>query len=165
MLFRSLYIGVALLICYGYLPWIIVPKIYALACFSILLNWLRNLAGHTFTNDGQPISHVAQFEDSITVLGNRAFTTLMFPLGLRYHALHHLFPAMPYHNLEKAHRRMLTRLSPGSRASYYATFQPGLWAVLRRLWRRSGTSKGSGPMDLWRRGGSGDQVPWNSSNA
>ncbi len=38
----------------------------------------------------------------------------MFPVGLRYHALHHLFPFLPYHNLGKAHARLIARLPAGS---------------------------------------------------
>jgi fatty acid desaturase len=32
------------------------------------------------------------------------------PVGLRFHALHHLFPGMPYHNLEAAHHRLMQHL-------------------------------------------------------
>jgi hypothetical protein len=37
-----------------------------------------------------------------------------FPLGLRYHALHHLFPSLPYHALGTAHRRLIVALPPDS---------------------------------------------------
>jgi len=133
------------------LPWILLLKLYVLACFGILLNWLRNLAGHSFASRGAPMSHVAQFEDSITVLGNPVLTELMFPLGLRYHALHHLFPAMPYHQLGIAHRRLLAKLTPTSREAYERTFRPGLTPVLINLWRSASASADATLMQLWRK--------------
>jgi fatty acid desaturase len=36
------------------------------------------------------------------------------PLGLHLHALHHLFPNIPYHNMPEAHRRVLAALPQGS---------------------------------------------------
>lgn len=133
------------------LPWILLLKLYVLACFGILLNWLRNLAGHSFASRGAPMSHVSQFEDSITVLGNPVLTELMFPLGLRYHALHHLFPAMPYHQLGIAHRRLLAKLAPTSREAYERTFRPGLVPVLINLWRSASASADAELMQLWRK--------------
>lgn len=136
----------------GIVPWQALVKVYVLACFGILLNWVRNLAGHTFTNNGEAISHVAQFEDSITVDGNPILCGLMFPLGLRYHALHHLFPAMPYHELGKAHRKLMTQLSPASHAAYMRTVSPSMGNVLVRLWNASRASTDGGVMALWRKG-------------
>jgi len=135
----------------GVIPWIMLLKVYVLSCVAILLNWLRNLAGHTFTSNGAPMSHVAQFEDSITVLGNPVLTELMFPLGLRYHALHHLFPAMPYHQLGIAHRRLLAQLSPVSREAYERTFRPSLTQVIVNLWRSASGSADARLMQLWRK--------------
>jgi len=46
---------------------------------------------------------------------------LWAPVGLRYHALHHLLPSVPYHNLGAAHRRltaMVEQDSPYHKASY-----------------------------------------------
>lgn len=135
----------------GVIPLAMLGKVYVLSCTAIMLNWLRNLAGHSFTSSGAPMSHVAQFEDSITVLGNPVLAELMFPLGLRYHALHHLFPAMPYHQLGIAHRRLLAQLSPASRAAYERTFRPGLLPVLAGLWRSAAASGDPRPMRQWRK--------------
>jgi fatty acid desaturase len=54
-------------------------------------------------------------------------------VGLRYHALHHLFPSLPYHNLGKAHRR-LSALLPQD-APYHATGRRSFLAALAELWR------------------------------
>jgi fatty acid desaturase len=52
-------------------------------------------------------------------------------VGLRYHALHHLLPSVPYHNLGIAHRRLAAVLDPASpyfKANY--TGLPGLmWKI------------------------------------
>ena len=105
----------------------------SLAVFTIALNWLRNLAGHRFRNDGRELDYFGQLVDSISVIGNPLWTELLFPLGLRYHALHHLFPAIPYHNLGRAHRRLMQVLPADS--PYRQTIYPGLWPVLVDLWR------------------------------
>jgi len=135
----------------GVIPWIFLLKAYVLSCVAILLNWLRNLAGHTFTSTGAAMSHVDQFQDSITVLGNPLVTELMFPLGLRYHALHHLFPAMPYHQLPVAHRRLLAQLSPASKAAYERTFRSSLTSVIVGLWRSASANADPSLMQLWRK--------------
>lgn len=55
----------------------------------------------------------------------------MKPVGLRYHALHHLLPSLPYHALGEAHRRISAALTPDSpyhKASYKGL--PGLVAKI-----------------------------------
>jgi fatty acid desaturase len=69
--------------------------------------------------------------DSITITGHWLWTELFFPLGLRYHALHHLFPALPFHNLAKAHRRLMERLPAD--APYRETVFPSYWSAVRQL--------------------------------
>lgn len=60
------------------------------------------------------------------------------PLGLRYHALHHLLPMMPYHSLSEAHARLMTQLPPGS--PYHRTVRRGLWPVVMGTLRRRSRS-------------------------
>jgi fatty acid desaturase len=50
------------------------------------------------------------------------------PLGLRYHAIHHLLPAVPCHNLGLAHRRLTNALPADS--PYHQTRQAGLWSAI-----------------------------------
>jgi len=127
--------------CRGGLVWGQLPKLYLLAVFTIALNWLRNLAGHRFRNDGRELDYFGQLVDSISVIGNPLWTELLFPLGLRYHALHHLFPAIPYHNLGRAHRRLMQALPADS--PYRQTIYPGLWPVLVDLWRNARSHGGA----------------------
>jgi fatty acid desaturase len=74
-----------------------------------------------------------QFADSINITGQTWLTMLMFPVGLRYHALHHLFPFLPYHNLGKAHARLVAQLPAGS--PYHAVNCNSYFVAVGKLWR------------------------------
>ena len=112
------------LVLMGIMPWIRLPKILLLAMAVLTINHIRTLAAHRYRNDGHAISHLEQFQDSTNITGGW-WTELWCPLGLRYHALHHLFPGIPYHNLGIAHRRLLAAHPKGSiyHQSVYANFQ------------------------------------------
>ena len=71
-----------------------------------VLNQVRTLVAHLWENDGEPLSVTAQFLDSVNVPPPALLPALWAPVGLRYHAIHHLLPGVPYHNLGKAHRRI-----------------------------------------------------------
>ena len=104
----------------GIMPPIRLPKMFMLAVFTLTLNHLRTLAAHRYTSEGETISHLDQFLDSTNVTGSW-LTELLCPLGLRYHALHHLFPRIPYHNLGIAHRRLTEQL-PANSLYHEATY-------------------------------------------
>ena len=70
-----------------------------------------------------------------------AFRLLIAPVGLRYHALHHWIPSLPYHNLGRAHRLLIGALAPD--APYGKTIEPGFTPVLRDLVHRSHSSSSS----------------------
>jgi fatty acid desaturase len=61
------------------------------------------------------MSHGEQVEDSINIVGTGWATSLLYPVGMRFHALHHFFPSMPYHNMERAHRLLMEHLPEDSR--------------------------------------------------
>lgn len=132
----------------GGLAGAVLLRIYLVAVLAIESNWIRNLAGHRFGNEGQPLSPDEQFADSITVLGPPWLVELLFPVGLRYHAIHHLLPGIPYHHLPEAHRRLLSGLSPGARALYVSTFRPGVGSALAEVWR-SARSRGDRSLIRW----------------
>jgi fatty acid desaturase len=114
----------------GVLPAYFVARLYFLIVFTIGLNWTRNLVAHRYHAHGGPVSMVEQLEDTVTITGGLT-TELLFPLGLRYHSLHHVLATIPYHQLGRAHRRLLERLGPD--ASYRRTLYPSFASVLRNL--------------------------------
>jgi fatty acid desaturase len=116
----------------GIYPWTRLVQMYCVAVFAMLLNYIRNLVAHRYQNTGGTMTHADQLNDSITIAGHGLWTELFFPLGLRYHALHHLFPGIPYHNLHLAHRRLMERLPADS--PYRQTVFPGYFAAVRNLW-------------------------------
>ncbi len=115
----------------GFHPWTHVPKLYLLAVSILTLNYLRTLVAHHYQNDGKRMTHEEQLLDSTVITGG-PWIELLCPVGLRYHALHHLFPSLPYHNLSEAHRRLMTNLPQDS--AYHRVVYPNVWAVLSRLW-------------------------------
>jgi fatty acid desaturase len=96
-----------------------------------LVNQVRTLVAHLWENEGEAISITAQYLDSVNVPPPGLLPALWAPVGLRYHALHHLLPALPYHNLAEAHRRLSAAL-PRSSAYHRAHYQ-GLTGLVIRL--------------------------------
>lgn len=82
------------------------------SCASFV-NTLRTLGAHAYESSGEPLDRMGQLLDSIDTPG-RFWTELWAPVGLRYHALHHYYPGIPYHHLPEAYRRLTSTLSLGS---------------------------------------------------
>jgi len=120
----------------GLTHWTRIPMLYLFAVFVLGLNYVRNLVAHRYRNpDGAEMSYEEQLDDSVNLEGVPILTELFFPLNLRYHALHHLFPTLPYHNLATAHRRLMAELP--AEAPYRNTVYAGFWAAVRELARNS----------------------------
>jgi len=114
-------------------PLLITPgPIIFLAMAVLTLNYLRTFVAHRYQSGGEAMSFRQQLEDSINVEGHPLLTELIFPVGLRYHALHHLFPSLPYHNLGIAHRRLMAVLPED--APYRRTVFRTLRAALASWW-------------------------------
>src|SRR3546814_2906513 len=54
------------------------------------LNQIRTLVAHLWENDGEVLTVTGQFLDSVNVPPPGLLPELWAPVGLRYHALHHL---------------------------------------------------------------------------
>ena len=83
-----------------------------------------------------------QYLDSVNVPPPGFLPALWAPVGSRYHALHHLLPGVPYHNLGKVHRRLCRELAPDS--AYHQSSYRTLSGLVTRLAARSWQSSARG---------------------
>ncbi|TWU10169.1 Fatty acid desaturase [Allorhodopirellula heiligendammensis] len=108
---------------------------YAVGVGILVLNEVRTLGAHRWTNQGGEMTFEEQLIDSVNFPSRPWITELWGPIGTRYHALHHLFPRLPYHNLGEAHRRLTEGLPADS--IYHLTTELSLTSAIVKLWRRS----------------------------
>ncbi len=111
--------------------------VWYVVTFSIfVLNGLRTLAAHAYRNGGRErMNRQQEFLDSVDIPGNRYISSLWAPVGLRFHATHHLFPGMPYHALETAYFRLKDEL-PDNRL-FLAASRKNLLSAVAQLWREA----------------------------
>jgi fatty acid desaturase len=124
-------IALLTLVATGFIP--LRPFLIFLAISSgvMFLNQIRTLVAHLWENDGEPMSVTEQYLDSVNVPPPAMLPALWAPVGLRFHALHHLLPGLPYHALGKAHRRIAAALDQNS--PYYRANYRGLTPLVARL--------------------------------
>lgn len=116
----------------------------AVTAVASAVNAVRTLAAHRYDHDADAaLTMTEQLLDSCTI-ATRATVTgtlaaawriLWAPVGLRYHALHHWIPSLPYHNLGRAHRLLVSTL--GADAPYVATQYPAIAAAVLDLVHRA----------------------------
>ena len=111
----------------------------AIVSGTMLLNQVRTLVAHLWENEGEPMTVTAQYLDSVNVPPPATLPALWAPVGLRYHALHHLLPSLPYHSLGEAHRRLTKALAPDS--PYHRGSYSGLPHLVARLVRNTVTPR------------------------
>ncbi|MEM9351672.1 MAG: fatty acid desaturase [Planctomycetota bacterium] len=117
------------------LPKALLVQVYLTGVFIMVINALRTLGAHRWTSSGGEMTFIEQMLDSVDYPKNPIFSTLWAPVGLRFHALHHIFPTMPYHALSEAHGRLMRELPPDS--PYRRCQADSLTEVLGTLWRRA----------------------------
>ena len=100
----------------------------------VILNQLRQLADHHFEGQGERLSMPDHIMDSCNYTGKDPLTWLFFPFAIQYHALHHMFPSLPYHNLAFAHEYLMKSLPSDS--PYRDLVQPGWWSVAKNMLRK-----------------------------
>lgn len=108
---------------------------YLISVTLIVINNVRTLGAHRWMGDGRELTFEEQLLDSVNYPYRPWITELWGPVGTRYHAIHHLFPGLPYHNLGIAHRRLMDRLPEDS--LYRETERVSLIAAIGELWWRS----------------------------
>jgi fatty acid desaturase len=132
----SVIAGAMLALATGVMPWRVFIAWYVVGVIVLGTNAVRTVIAHRYRNT--PERHLTvsqQFLDSVDVPGNLFLTALWAPVGLRYHATHHLFPYLPYHNLGAAHRKLARELS--AKDLYLEATEPNLKAAFKTLWDRS----------------------------
>ncbi|MDB5321161.1 MAG: fatty acid desaturase [Phycisphaerales bacterium] len=118
----------------GVLPLRVFGVWYAVLATTGFVNTLRTLGAHRYESDGHPMTRLEQLADSIDTPG-AFWTELWAPVGLRYHALHHYFPGLPYHSLGTAYARLTAALGPET--VYRRVSSSSLGASLVTLWGRA----------------------------
>jgi fatty acid desaturase len=101
------------------------------ASATAVLNQLRTLVAHLWQNDGDPMTVTAQYLDSVNVPPPGWLAELWAPVGLRYHAVHHLLPSLPYHALGEAYRRLLAQF--GNQSTFARASYPGMATLVGRI--------------------------------
>jgi fatty acid desaturase len=125
-------------------PWAVafLVQIYLVAFGAAFINQFRALAVHRFVNHGDErnMSSHEQLLDTVNFPYRPWLTELWAPIGARFHATHHLFPSIPYHNLPEVHRRLTQHLPDDS--IYHQVSAKSLLVALYDMLRRAGSKRG-----------------------
>jgi fatty acid desaturase len=122
-----------------WLGWKPIAVAFAVASAVAVFNQLRTLVAHLWENDGDRLTVTAQYLDSVNV--PHPLAAIWAPVGLRYHATHHLLPSLPYHSLHEAHRRITAHFS-GPEATYHGAIHPGMGPLVMKIARSTMRRRG-----------------------
>jgi len=116
----------------GILPIKILLTFACIVIVAMALNGVRTLVAHRYFNaELETLSAQQQLADSVNLTGIPPFLgELLAPVGLRFHALHHLFPDMPYHNLARAHDLLMAAVPEDDT---YRETNDGFFPALKKL--------------------------------
>lgn len=121
------------LIWQGVLPLAVFGVWYAVTVTILTVNAVRTLGAHAYRYAGDAkVGKQDEFLDSVNVPSEDVISRLIAPVGLRFHATHHLFPATPYHQLPKLHAALVEELPDTS--IYLSTSRKSFAHALARLW-------------------------------
>lgn len=132
--FGYLVVMLALLLADAYSPYRLLEA-YLIVAIVLFVNWIRVLAAHRYESANEKMSFPEQVLDSIDHPNMAVLGELWAPVGLRFHAMHHLFPTLPYHQLGLARRRLAEAIPRDG--GYWQTEDRSLLTSLRRLLARS----------------------------
>jgi fatty acid desaturase len=142
--------GSGLLWLAGVLPGATFACWLAVSAAASVINGVHTLSAHLYDHDdahddavSSTLTMVEQLLDSCTIAPRSGIAgavaagwhAMWAPVGLRYHALHHWIPSLPYHNLGRAHRLLVSTL--GADAPYRATMYSSVEAIVIDLFRRA----------------------------
>jgi fatty acid desaturase len=117
----------------GAVPWKFFAIWFVVTGLASAVNTFRTLGAHAYESSGEPLDRHGQLLDSIDTPG-ALWTELWAPVGLRYHALHHYLPGIPYHSLPEAYRRLVA--APPVSTSYRKMSSPSLLHSLVTLFKK-----------------------------
>ena len=115
---------------FGWKPFLVYLAVHSA---MTVLNQLRTLVAHLWENEGDAMTVTAQYLDSVNVPPPSPLAAVWAPVGLRYHALHHLLPSVPYHALGAAHKRLAATLAADS--PYHRGNYTGMWPLVGKIAR------------------------------
>lgn len=121
---------------WGLIPLAWLAQFYLTYFVVVVLNTTRLLGAHRYVGDEEGMSVLEQVRDTLNYDHRPLLDALWAPVGLRLHALHHMVPALPYHQYSAAHARLLEHLPEDS--FYHRSRARSLPRSLRELWDRAG---------------------------
>jgi fatty acid desaturase len=126
-------LGTIALFAFNVLSWKVIPLWFVMFYLIAVVNFFRALLNHRYFTGLEPTSHKMQILDSVTLPASM-LTIFACPVGLNYHALHHMIPHIPYHNLGKVHKLLLKELPPDH--PYHITVVDGYLSGLMQFLRK-----------------------------